>query len=57
MAGYLGFYKIRLGTMGLFAVNPKYPATANDICNRSRFTVIGSRLKKQKVEENYGVLF
>jgi len=25
--------------------------------NRSRFTVIGSRLKKQKVEENYGVLF
>ena len=25
--------------------------------NRSRFTVIGSRLKKQKAEENYGVLF
>jgi len=22
--------------------------------NRSRFTVIGSRLKKQKVKENYG---
>ena len=25
--------------------------------NCSRFAVIGSRLKKQKVEENYGVLF
>ena len=28
-----------------------------EICNRSQFTVIGSRLKKQKVEKNYGVLF
>ncbi len=25
--------------------------------NRSQFTVIGSRLKKQNVEKNYGVLF
>ena len=25
--------------------------------NRSQFTVIGLRLKKEKVEKNYGVLF
>jgi len=25
--------------------------------NRSQYTVIGSRLKKQKIEKNYGILF
>ena len=31
--------------------------TVNINGNRSQFTVIGSRLKKQKKEKNYGVLF
>jgi len=32
------------------------PSTILISRNRSRFTVIGSPLKRQKVDENYGVL-